>query len=93
MPNKHKGSDFDVFLEERGLLSEATAIASKRVLAFQLENAMKKMHISKISMAKKMHTSRSSLDRLLDPQNSSVTLQTIERAANVLGKKVKISLV
>jgi antitoxin HicB len=93
MRNKHQGGDFDTFLEERGLLSEAAAVATKRVLAYQFELAMKKHHLTKVSMAKKMRTSRSALDRLLDPQNSSVTLQTLERAARVLGKKIKINLV
>ncbi|HKP97535.1 MAG TPA: Fis family transcriptional regulator [Fibrobacteria bacterium] len=93
MTNKHKGSDFDAFLEGEGLLAEAEAVAAKRVLAFQFESAMKKKHLSKMSMAKKMQTSRSALDRLLDPENASVTLQTLEKAALVLGKKLKISLV
>lgn len=93
MANKHKGSNFDDFLEEEGLLAEAEAIASKRVLAHQFELAMKKKHLSKISMAKRMQTSRSALDRLLDPENFSVTLQTMEKAAVVLGKKLKITLV
>lgn len=93
MANKHKGSDFDTFLKEEGFAAEADAVAAKRVLAYQFELAMKKRHLSKISMAKRMETSRSALDRLLDPENSSVTLQTLERAATVLGKKLKISLV
>ncbi len=93
MVNKHSGTDFDSFLEEEGLLAEAEAVAAKRALAHQFELAMKKNSLSKVSMAKKMHTSRSALDRLLDPMNSSVTLQTLERAAVVLGKKIKISLV
>ncbi len=93
MANKHKGSDFDAFLREEGLAAEAEAVAVKRVLAHQFEMAMKRRHLSKISMAKRMETSRSALDRLLDPENSSVTLQTMERAACVLGKKLRISLV
>ena len=93
MINKTKGSNFDNFLEEEGLLAEAEAVAAKRVLSHQFEAAMKKRHITKLSMAKRMKTSRTALDRLLDPKNSSVTLQTLERAAVVLGKKLKISLV
>jgi hypothetical protein len=93
MVNKHKGTDFDVFLEEEGLLADAEAAAAKRVLAYQFEMAMKKKHLTKLSMAKRMQTSRSALDRLLDPDNASVTLQTLEKAAMVLGKKLKISLV
>ena len=93
MRNKHQGSDFDAFLEEDGLLAEVEAIATKRVLAYQLQLAMKKAHLSKVSLAVKMRTSRSALDRLLDPENYSVTLHTLEKAAVVLGKKLKISLV
>lgn len=93
MANKHKGSDFDAFLKEEGLAAEAEAVAAKRVLAYQFERAMKKSRLSKVSMAKRMQTSRSALDRLLDPENSSVTLQTLEKAAMVLGKKLKINLV
>ena len=93
MANKHKGIDFDSFLKEEGIGSEVEAVAIKRVLAYQFELAMKKKHLSQVSMAKRMDTSRSALDRLLDPENSSVTLQTLEKAAMVLGKKLKISLV
>jgi hypothetical protein len=93
MVNKHKGGDFDEFLSEEGLLVQAESVATKRVLAYQFELAMKKKHLSKISMAKKMETSRSALDRLLDPKNASVTLHTMEKAASVLGKKLRISLV
>jgi DNA-binding Xre family transcriptional regulator len=93
MTNKHKGSDFDGFLETAGILAEAEAIAVKRVLSHQFESAMKKRRLTKLSMAKRMKTSRTALDRLLDPKNSSVTLQTMERAAVVLGKKLKISLI
>jgi len=93
MANKHRGSDFDAFLEEEGLSSEAEAVAAKRVLAYQFELAMKKRNLTKVTMAKRMQTSRSALDRLLDPENASVTLQTLEKAATVLGKKLRISLI
>lgn len=93
MANKHKGSDFDAFLKEEGLSTEVESAAAKRVLAYQFELAMKKRRLSKVTMAKRMQTSRSALDRLLDPENSSVTLQTLEKAAIVLGKKLKINLV
>ena len=93
MANKHKGSDFDAFLEAEGILAEAEAVAAKRVLAHQFAVAMKKRRLSKVSMAKRMQTSRTALDRLLDPKNSSVTLQTLERAAIALGKKLNIRLV
>lgn len=93
MDPKHLGSDFDDFLREEGLLEEAEAVASKRVLAYQIAQAMKQRKLSKAAMAREMGTSRSSLDRLLDPQVPSVTLLTIERAARVLGKRVRIEMV
>lgn len=90
--NKHKGSSFDSFLKEEGLLEKAEAIAIKRVIAHELIKNMKKHHFSKIEMAAQMHTSRSALDRLLDPENTSVTPNTLVKAAHFLGKKLHISL-
>ena len=77
----HSGSTFDSFLEEEGIREEVEAVAIKRVLAWQLEQAMQEQQKTKQAMAKQLHTSRSQLDRLLDPQNVSVTLDTITRAA------------
>mgnify|MGYP001356984760 CR=1 FL=1 len=88
--NRHLGSDFDDFLEKDGLLADAEAVAIKRVVAFQIAQMMKKQRISKTTMAKRMNTSRSALERLLDPENNSVTLQTLERAARALGKKLRV---
>jgi predicted XRE-type DNA-binding protein len=87
------GSSFEDFLEEDGLLEEATAIAIKRVLAWQIEQAMKKEGLSKSGMARMMRTSRPALDRLLDPDNPSVTLRTMQRAAAILGKRIRLDLV
>jgi len=84
----HSGSTFDSFLEEEGIREEVEAAAIKRVLAWQLERAMQKQQKTKRAMAKQLHTSRSQLDRLLDPRNVSVTLDTITRAARALGKRV-----
>lgn len=84
------GSDFDDFLQAEGLLGDAQAVAIKRVVAFQVAALMKKKRITKAEMAKRMKTSRSALDRLLDPGNSSVTLQTLERAAQALGKRLRV---
>jgi antitoxin HicB len=84
------GSTFDSFLEEEGIREEVEAVAIKRVLAWQLEEAMQEQQKTKQAMAKQLHTSRSQLDRLLDPQNVSVTLDTITRAARALGKRVII---
>lgn len=84
----HTGSTFDSFLEEHGIRDEVEAVATKRVLAWQLEQEMKKQQKTKHAMAKELQTSRSQLDRLLDPKNISVSLEAITRAAGVLGKKV-----
>lgn len=84
------GSTFDTFLEQEGIREEVEAVAIKRVLAWQLEQAMKNQQKTKQAMAKQLHTSRSQLDRLLDPRNVSVTLDTITRAARALGKRVII---
>lgn len=92
MKKARRGSNFDDFLEEEGLRAETEAVAIKRVLAYRIELEMKKAKLSKSEMAGKMRTSRSALDRLLDPANTSITLQTLERAALALGKHLKIEL-
>lgn len=92
MNPKHLGSDFDDFLEAEGLRSEVEATATKRVLAYQIQRAMEERSLSKTAMAQAMGTSRSALDRLLDPQVASVTLLTLERAAHVLGKKLRVEI-
>jgi antitoxin HicB len=86
----HSGSSFDSFLEEQGIREEVEAVAVKRVLAWQLQQAMRKQQKTKQAMARQLHTSRSQLDRLLDPGNVSVTLDTITRAARALGKRLII---
>ena len=88
--NRHMGSNFDDFLNSEGLLADAEAVAIKRVVAFQVAQMMKKQRLSKTDMARRMKTSRSALDRLLDPENGSVTLQTLERAAQALGKRLRV---
>lgn len=88
----HIGSNFDDFLREEGILAEAEATAVKRIIAYQIEKEMAERNLSKSALAKMMQTSRSSLDRLLDPQNASVTLFTLESAALALGKKLKVQL-
>lgn len=92
MKNKHTGSTFDDFLKEEGLLEQAEATAVKRVIAYQIERIMKKKHMSKKQLADTMQTSRSALDRLLDPLNTAVTLQSLVKAAHALGKKIRISI-
>jgi antitoxin HicB len=86
----HSGSTLDSFLEQEGIREEVEAVAIKRVLAWQLERAMQEQQKTKRAMAKQLHTSRSQLDRLLDPRNVSVTLDTITRAARALGKRIII---
>jgi len=93
MKHKNIGSNFDDFLKDEGLLADAEAVAIKRVVAFQVNSLMKERKISKTAMAKQMNTSRSALDRLLDPMNTSITLQTLERAAHVIGKRLKVEFV
>ena len=87
------GSDFDDFLAEEGILAEAEAVAMKRVIAYQIEQLMDEQKITKTAMARRMNTSRASLDRLLDPENKSVTLQTLERAALALEKRLRVEFV
>jgi DNA-binding Xre family transcriptional regulator len=89
----HSGSSFDSFLEEEGILDEVEAAAIKRVIAWQLAEAMKVGKISKKTMAERMGTSRSQLDRLLDPENSAVHLQTIARAARAVGKRLRMEMI
>ncbi len=86
------GTSFDDFLNENGLYEEVTLAAAKRVLALQIIEEMREQNISKTQMAKKMQTSRSSLERLLDPENESVTLQTLNKAAHSLGRKIAVAL-
>lgn len=88
--NPRIGSRFDDFLLEEGILADVEAVAVKRVIAFQISRLMQDEGISKAEMARRMKTSRAALDRLLDPENDSVTLQTLEHAAQALGKRLKI---
>nr|WP_253307786.1 helix-turn-helix transcriptional regulator [Rickettsia endosymbiont of Ceutorhynchus assimilis] len=87
------GSNFDDFLNEIGILEEVTAIAHKRILANQIKQVMEQKHITKLEMAKKMETSRTAIDRLLNPNNPNVTLDTLDRAAIALGMRLNISLI
>jgi predicted XRE-type DNA-binding protein len=91
--NPHAGSDFDAFLADQDLYADATSRAIKRVLAEQLKQAMNEANLSKAEMARRLQTSRSQLDRLLDPENQTVRLDTLERAASALGRSLRIELV
>ncbi len=88
-----KGSNFDEFLTEEVMLEECTINAVKRVVSMQIQDEMKAQHLTKKSMADKMHTSRSLLDRLLDENDTSLTLSTLVGAATALGKSLRVELV
>jgi DNA-binding Xre family transcriptional regulator len=90
--NRYTGSDFDEFLREEGILEEVTARAHKRLLALQLDEAMEQSRITKTQLAEKLQTSRSQLDRLLDPDNTAVTLDSLERLAHAVGRELKVEL-
>ncbi len=87
------GSSFDEFLREQDIYEEATLAAAKRVLAQQIRQAMEEQNLTKTEMAQRMHTSRSSLGRLIDPDNQNVTLQTLDKAAKALGRRLAVALV
>jgi len=88
----HTGSTFDSFLEDEGIREEVEAVAVKRVISWQLAEAMKRKKKTKQALARELNTSRSQLDRLLDPQNITVSLDTITRAAKALGKRLIIRI-
>lgn len=91
--NPHVGSTFESWLDEQGIREEVTAAAIKEVIAAQLAAEMKKNGITKARMAEMMETSRAQIDRLLDPKNNSATLETLVRAAKVLGRRLRLELV
>ena len=91
--NKHKGSSIDEFLKEEGVFEEFQARAVKEVIAWQLAQAMKERRLSKRRLAAMMHTSRTQVDRVLDPDNGNVTIETLQRAAAIVGRKVQVELV
>ncbi len=91
--NPHTCSSFDDWLKEEGIYEACTAAALKKVLAWQIEQEMAKRHLTKTAMAEHMHTSRSQLDRLLDPEKTGVSLETMQRAAAAVGRELRIELV
>ena len=88
--NPHTGGDFDSFLAEEGILEEVSARARKRLLALQLGDIMEEAEISKAGLADKLHTTSDQVDQLLDPENTSITLDTLERVARALGKRLRV---
>ncbi len=91
--NPRSGSHFDDFLKEEGIYEETNAAAIKRILARQLMEIMREQNVSKVEMAKRLNTSRTQLNRLLDPENDRVQLNTLQHAANVLGHQLRVELV
>lgn len=91
--NTHKGSSLDSFLEEEGVLAEFQAQAIKEVIAWQLGAAMKERKMSKRRLAELMHTSRTQVNRILDPNDGNVTIDTLQRAAAIIGRRVELQLV
>ena len=91
--NPHLGSTLDDLLEADGTLAEAEAVAVRRVLAWQIGETIAAERLNKAELARRMNTSRASLDRLLDPDNPSVTLLTLQKAATALGKQLMVELV
>ena len=92
MSKKNIGSSFDDFLQEESLVDSSTAVALKRVIAWQIDQEMKAQKLTKTELTKRMHTSRAALNRLLDENDASLTLTTLASAAAALGKKVNLQL-
>jgi antitoxin HicB len=93
MKSKSIGSSFDEFLAEEGITEEVENLAVKKLIAFQLQETIQAQHLTKSELAHRLDTSRAAIDRLLDPENNSVTLSTLTKAASVLGKRLKLELV
>ncbi len=90
--NKYTGSSFDDFLQEEGIFEEVSARAQKRLLALQINDIMQTTNLNKIWLAEKMDTDVTQLDRLLDPDDTSITLQSLNRLARAMGKRLRIEL-
>ena len=91
--NKHIGSTLDDFLEEEDLTDRVEEQAVKKIIALQLRGLLEEQELTKAELARRLRTSRAAVDRLLDPGNESVTLHTLERAARVLGKRLKLQII
>jgi len=91
-PNKHRGSRFEDFLADEGILEACSAVAVKRVFAMQVEDAMKARHMTKTTLSKKLHSSRSQLDRVLAPEEIGTSIDVLTRTAEAPGKRLEIRL-
>lgn len=89
---KHVGSSLEDFLEEEGILEAATTKAVKSVVAWQLAQEMKAKRMTKKRLAELMRTSRAQVDRILDPEKGNITIETLQRAAALLGRRVRLEL-
>ena len=92
MKRRHLGSKFEDFLAEEGILEDCRAAAIKFKIARELEKAMNDQNLTKAEIARKLKTSRTGVDRLLDPANTSITLNTMAKVANLLGKRIEFAL-
>lgn len=92
MNKQHIGTALDQFLEEEGILAEVEAKAIKTIIAMLINQELQTQHLTKTQLAQKMHTSRAAVHRLLDPDNTSVTLNSIVKAMSVFGKKLQLSI-
>jgi len=90
--NKFTGSDFDEFLAEEGILEEVSTRAQKRLLALQVADILTETNLTKSQLAERMNTSRSQLERLLDPDNTAITLDSLDRLARAVGRQLRIEL-
>ena len=90
--NKFTGSDFDEFLAEEGILEEVSTRAQKRLLALQVADILTETNLTKSQLAERMNTSRSQLERLLDPNNTAITLDSLDRLARAVGRQLRIEL-
>lgn len=91
--SKHVGSNLNKFLDEEGLLATSELIAIKRIIALELEQALEDHELTKTELAHKIGTTRAGVDRLLDPENTSITLHTLAKAAKAIGKKLHLALI
>ena len=93
MKKRNIGSTLESFLKDEGIAHEAKAVALKRILAWQLREAMRAGGITKVEMARRMRTSRNQLDRILDPENDRIRLDTLYKAAHAIGRELDVRLV
>ncbi len=92
LKNKHVGSTLDSFLDEEGILEHTEAVAIKRTIVRELQSLLKKEDVTQAELARRMGTSKSAINRLLDPNNPSLTIVTLFKAVQALGKTVSLTI-